>query len=342
MKTKFFALLLWLPAFAFCLSARAQGTAFTYQGHLNASGSPANGTFDLRFSLFDVSGGGSAVAGPVTNSATSVSNGLFTVLVDFGTGAFTGANRWLEIGVRSTGGGAFATLAPRQPITPAPYAIFAANSAAGGSGPWLLNGSNTFYNAGNVGIGTNSPGTALHIKGTAEGIRIDGPAAGAANSAFLSFRDVNGNRIGYVGDGSSFDTSVALSSDTGDVVLNNASGRILVAQADGTVTVGPTHLLVPGGEENLRIVRGVVSGAGTIIVGSGFTVTHTTPGSGQYTVTFNTQFFDSPTVVATADLDGRLISTVGASLTSVNFQTRDVISGVTTDAAFHFIAIGPR
>src|SRR5206468_5329073 len=32
---------------------------------------------------------------------------------------------WLEISVRTNGGGAFSTLSPRQALTPSPYAIFA-------------------------------------------------------------------------------------------------------------------------------------------------------------------------------------------------------------------------
>jgi len=102
----------------------AQGTAFTYQGRLNAGSTPASGSYDLTFSLFSASNGGSAVTGPLTNSATIVSNGLFIVTLDFG-GVFTGTNYWLEIGVRTNGGGAFTTLTPRQAVTPTPYAIFA-------------------------------------------------------------------------------------------------------------------------------------------------------------------------------------------------------------------------
>ena len=104
--------------------ARAQGTAFTYLGQLQNNGSPAGGSFDLVFTLFNLSGGGAASAGPVTNSATTVSNGLFTATIDFG-GAFNGSNSWLEIGVRTNGGSVFTTLSPRQPVTPAPYAITA-------------------------------------------------------------------------------------------------------------------------------------------------------------------------------------------------------------------------
>src|SRR5262249_48120636 len=103
----------------------AQTTAFTYQGRLNDGALPANGTYDLTFTLLNASSGPGTVAGPVTNSATTVSNGLFTVAIDFGPGVFTGSNYWLEITVRTNGGSGFTTLAPRQPVTPTPYAIFA-------------------------------------------------------------------------------------------------------------------------------------------------------------------------------------------------------------------------
>src|SRR5258706_2539566 len=64
--------------------AAAQGTAFTYQGRLNAQGSPADGAYDLRFGLYDAASSG-AQQGPIlTNSAVAVSNGLFTVTLDFG------------------------------------------------------------------------------------------------------------------------------------------------------------------------------------------------------------------------------------------------------------------
>src|SRR5439155_24192125 len=127
----------------------AQGTAFTFQGQLTDGLVPANGSYDLTFSLFGVSSGGSAVGGPVTNSATGVTNGLFTVALDFGAN-LPGADRWLEIAERTNGAGAFSTLTPRQPITAAPYAITAGNltgtvSATGLSGTY--SSAITFNNA---------------------------------------------------------------------------------------------------------------------------------------------------------------------------------------------------
>jgi hypothetical protein len=108
-------------------SLHAQGTAFIYQGRLNDGGAAANGNYDLRFAIYTSNNiPGTLVAGPLTNSPVAVSNGLFTVNLDFGSGVFTGPARWLDIGVRTNGSaGAFTTLSPRQPLLPAPYAIFA-------------------------------------------------------------------------------------------------------------------------------------------------------------------------------------------------------------------------
>src|SRR5882762_11566245 len=114
-------------------TAFAQGTAFTYQGRLNDNGSTANGSYDLRFTIYDSTNNtGTVIAGPITNAAAGITNGLFTVTLDFGAGVFTGTNRWLEIGVRTNGGGAFAALNPWQSLTAAPYAVYAGGVNAAG------------------------------------------------------------------------------------------------------------------------------------------------------------------------------------------------------------------
>lgn len=129
----------WAGCFAllfsfFCVQALGQGTAFTYQGRLNDGGNPAHGKYDLRFAIYDSSSSGTRIAGSVTNAAVTVSNGLFTVTLNFGSGVFTGSARWLDIGVRTNGNtGAFTILSPRQLLTPTPYAIFA-NTASNLSG----------------------------------------------------------------------------------------------------------------------------------------------------------------------------------------------------------------
>ena len=102
--------LLIVSLFAGAASLRAQGTAFTYQGLLNAGGSPANGSYDLTFQLFNAATNGAGVGPILTNDAIAVSNGLFTVTLDFGAGIFTGTSYWVEIGARTNGSGAFTKL----------------------------------------------------------------------------------------------------------------------------------------------------------------------------------------------------------------------------------------
>src|SRR2546427_3734344 len=79
-----------LTLFSAVHDLKGQGTAFTYQGRFNDGGIPANGLYDFRFAIFDAVTNGAPVGGTLTNAATAVSNGLFTVLLDFGSGIFTG------------------------------------------------------------------------------------------------------------------------------------------------------------------------------------------------------------------------------------------------------------
>jgi hypothetical protein len=123
---------------------RAQGTAFTYQGRLNDAVAPANGIYDLTFALFNAGSGSGQVGGTQTNTALAVSNGLFTVTLDFGAN-FPGADRWLEMRVRTNGSGTFTTLAPRQKLTATPYAITAGDVT--GANVARLNLSNTTVQA---------------------------------------------------------------------------------------------------------------------------------------------------------------------------------------------------
>lgn len=115
----------------FCFSnlAQAQTSAFTYQGKLTDLSAPANGVYDFTFRLYDGSGqiGTDAVVDDVT-----VTNGIFTVILDFGAPAFSGGGpRSIEIGVRpGASTGEFTFLTPRQELTSAPFAIKTLNAAS--------------------------------------------------------------------------------------------------------------------------------------------------------------------------------------------------------------------
>jgi hypothetical protein len=98
------------------------GTAFTYQGELRKDGNPLTATCAMTFTLYDDPAAGNLV-GTAIYPAVAIDGGLFTVALDFGPNSFTGDGRWLEIAVQCPGDAGFSTLAPRQALTAAPYAL---------------------------------------------------------------------------------------------------------------------------------------------------------------------------------------------------------------------------
>jgi len=182
----------------------AEGTAFVYQGQLNANGAPANGRYDLTFALFAASSGGLATVGPITNLAATISNGLFTVTIDFGADVFTGADYWLEIEVRTNGDGAFSPITPRQRITPAPYAMYAPNSglarmAASANSVAASNVSGTMGLAQlPVALLTNGQ-TGVNLTGAFTGSAVNlGPfSTVSASSVNILGQSVNSNQLQY-------------------------------------------------------------------------------------------------------------------------------------------------
>ena len=115
------------------LAGRAQTTAFTYQGRLTENGVPANGSNDLTFTLYTAPTNGATVGTSNVVNDLAVSNGLFTVTLDYGASAFDGSGRWLQIAARSgasIGAAAYTNLVPRQAITSTPYAIRALSAAS--------------------------------------------------------------------------------------------------------------------------------------------------------------------------------------------------------------------
>lgn len=111
--------------------AAPAGSGFTYQGRLEVDGAPANDSYDFQFRLFDAATGGDQVGSTVTVPGVTVTDGFFSVLLDFGAGAFDGQARWLEVAVREGGSdGAYTPLPGLQQLTPAPYAFYAAEAGS--------------------------------------------------------------------------------------------------------------------------------------------------------------------------------------------------------------------
>lgn len=211
------------------LPGRAQTTAFTYQGRLNEAGNPANGIYDLQFALFDAASGGTQQSGTWTQLLQGMTNGLFTVELDFGN-FFPGANRWLEIGIRTNGASIFTTLTPRQKFTSTPYAIVSgtANSVAAAS----ITGTIPLAQLPAT-IITNGA-TGVRITGTfsGNGTGITGVPLGLANS---------GNALAYPGRFSAA-TLLALAGSASSITPfdNNEDGRpdlIVTDRENSTVSI---------------------------------------------------------------------------------------------------------
>ena len=199
MKDKLVLLLSSLLLASGLSQAAPLGTAFTYQGRLDQNGHAANGSYQMLFRLYDVSSGGSYLFITPTN-VVAVTNGLFTVDLEFGPLAFAGQERWLEISVRTNTvpPPGFITL-PRTRIAPAPHALYASTAGTLPTGTiqarqfdtrgeqptigqvlgydgislkwrdpvppgvWGASGNDIYYNVGRVGIGTTTPGRLLQL-----------------------------------------------------------------------------------------------------------------------------------------------------------------------------------
>ena len=234
--------------------AFAQGTAFTYQGRLNDNGGPAAGSYNLTFALFATNNSGVAIAGPVTNSAVNVTNGLFTVLIDFGPGVFTGATNWLQIGVATNGVSTFTALTPRQQLTPTPYAIYS-ESAGGISGLTVELNPNGTNGAPNLIAGSSLNFVPPGVIGATVG------GGGATNYAgSFNSNTVSGN-FGVVGGGAG--NAASYIATVGGGYFNNASAAAATVDG-GAFNFAGVYATVGGGFQN------AASGNGAFIGGGGY------------------------------------------------------------------------
>ena len=263
-------------------AAFAQGSAFTYQGELTTTNGPANGTYNFTFTLFNTNISGAAVAGPVTNNAVNVTNGLFTTIVDFGPGVFTGMSNWLEIAVETNGGSRFTNLSPRQQLTPVPYAIFA-ESASNLLGTLALAQMPT-------NVVTNGESGVI-LTGTFSG---DGMALRTPNNVGWLYYYVQNNQIS--GGANTFNNVLfgfPSQSDTSSLGWTYAATGTFTCNAPGTYLVeynAEVQLAVGGSNASLRAElngAGAVPGSGVNVDTIALAVGNYVPVSKSFMWTFN-------------------------------------------------------
>jgi hypothetical protein len=131
------------------------GSPFSYQGQLkDSAGNPISDSCDLRFILYDAELGGAQVGPIQEKAAVAVAGGYCTSLLDFGSAAFNGDARWLEVAVKCSGEADYTILTPRQPLTAAPYATYAqtVGSHSHWGDTWSGNGTGLSLSGGTTGL----------------------------------------------------------------------------------------------------------------------------------------------------------------------------------------------
>lgn len=231
---------------AFALAQRTSvPTSFSYQGRLEVSGSPYTGDADVTFRLYSAETGGSAAAtaGPIQD--VPVTEGVFTVDVDFGIAGLAQDADWLEIDIAPSGQ-APVTLSPRVRLGSAPLAVQAAGV--------VVSQGNTVIRSGTGVVASNSAlgGLGDNVTTVWQSFRtggIDGRLSSAYfEIATILFSNVNGITMEiYEGEGTSgqlLASEVFNAAEFSSIVGTGfESGPVLEASTTYTVAISSPLLL---------------------------------------------------------------------------------------------------
>lgn len=235
----------------------ASASLFTYQGRLSQGGAGVDGKYDLTFSLYDLAAGGVQLGTTVTNLAADVTNGLFTVALDFGSAVFEGGMPWLEVGVRTNNpADLFEILKPRQLVTASPQAIYSSKAGVATSAS-IAN--------------TVAAGAISNANLQASAVTSDKIADGTiVNADINGTTGINGSKI-IGGDLSAGRLKVGLGHTLSGVQatiaggLNNTASGLQSSVAGGAANVASNAYAVVGGG-----INNVAGGPGAFVGGGGY------------------------------------------------------------------------
>jgi len=315
------------------------GTNFTYQGQLKETGVLANGPYDFQFTLYEAAAGGFPVGSTLTLDDVGVTDGLFTVDLDFGD-VFDGGERWLEIAVRpGDSAGAYTTLSPRQALTAAPYALHARRF-------WKLGGNSNVGAGDYLGTSNNQSlelrvngqralllipdATSPNIIGGYSGNSVDAGVHGAVISGGGESDHSNSiyDHYGVIGGGYG-NVAGSDDSDPGTAMYATAGGGYGNAASDDYSTVGGgegntasgSHSTVSGGDANTASgdhatapggFLNTASGAYSFAAGASANATH--PGSFVWSSAESTSSWGNNTFTVRAHGGARFYTASGTSI----------------------------
>ena len=171
----------------------------------------------------------------------------------------------------------------------------------------------------NVGIGTSSPSTGLHVKGAGSASWLTLENTTSSNYSIVDFKNENGDRVGYVGTYNGDDAFYVYGARNGPMqFFTNASERMRI-DASGRVTM-PSQPHIHGSPSNAS-GSGIANAFYTSASRNTLSFSNsrvTVPVAGAYLINFNT-ISDTGTGRVDADVKVNGLN-VASSLTEANGQ----------------------
>ena len=270
-----------VAAAAFRGSGQPLDSTFTYQGQLRNAGQLVNGNVDVRFTLWDSDVGGTQIGNANSFTNYPLTDGRFALGLNFGTGAFNGDQRWVQVEFRNPAGtGQYLTLAPRDKILATPYALYALNGTAS---QWDYNPKTqaltSAQNVAKVGIGTNAPTAALEVVAAGGDDAVKMPAGSIGATELAADARAKGFELSFVSGGSS--TTPQFRSKT---IVIEAPGFLVYNMAGGRRGYGSIAIDIDGLELPIRVLSETgwdydVDGSGMVPLSAGRHVVRWTVGS---------------------------------------------------------------
>ncbi|HEY3244697.1 MAG TPA: hypothetical protein VGM03_15255 [Phycisphaerae bacterium] len=237
-------------------------TAFTFQGRLTDGGSPPTGTYDLQFKLFDALTGGAQVGSTIQLDNVSVTNGLFTVSLNFGA-QFNSDALWLELGVHPGAqpvGNPYTILAPRQALTGAPYALGVRLPLSE-----TVSTSSPAVSIANTGTGRAASFTSDNTGSSVTALRVD---TNSTNAGVAALAGVNTG----TGHAAIFQTGSSILNIDGDSINSNVSGFLNTMKLNDSsgdfisICAGGGNVGIGGGTAALPLTRLHVDGGSDVVL----------------------------------------------------------------------------